>query len=773
MLILPILSGGMDSYFANGLTGIFQKTSSGATTFQLSYIFHNQGLVDVQSGTLDINANGGGATGIFNVASNAMCSFNGGYTFNNGTILSGAGTNRFWSNNKTLNGTIYCQNVECNATLRGTFTISGTTNFPGFFNWLSGPMEAPGQGTIATNTTLLISSFGGGMVERTLTNNGTVIHTDGTIYGGSGIISGTFIYNNGLWLEQGDTSFQSSGGAYFNNLGTFRKTAGTNTVFQNGFGLVNGGTIELLTGLLQTDTSVQTNGAMVLMGGNFKANPIFYFRGGTLSGTNTVFSSIFVNEGGQLNPGLSGAGRLNVTGNYEQTSAAINAGTVDGVMNIEIGGPSPGTDFDKVAITGTATLAGVLNVTLINGFVPPPGSTYQFLTASSQIRTFDTFNYPSNQVAMVITTNATSSTIQVINTPPSLAAIANQTVAEMTLFNLTPSASDNDLPAQSLTFSLTNSPAGATINTNTGQISWTPSETDGPGTNSFTVVVTDNGTNNLSASRTFNVVVNEVNVALALFVPATQTIDESTLLFVNATATDADVPTNSLTFTLVSGPAGLNIAPTGVILWTPTEAQGPSTNVVTIRVSDNGSPSLRTTNSFTVIVSEVNEAPALAPIANQTINPGIVLTITNSAIDTDLPSNSLNFSLISPPSGVAIDPTSGVLTWRPGIAQANTTNAITVRVTDNGSPVLFDEENFTVVVNALAPVILTPILMSSGQFQMQVSGAVGPDYAIQASSTLTNWTTLTTTNASSTPFDFIDSSAGATNHRFYRILLGP
>jgi hypothetical protein len=58
------------------------------------------------------------------------------------------------------------------------------------------------------------------------------------------------------------------------------------------------------------------------------------------------------------------------------------------VLSIDIGGTNPGTDFDQLAITGTATLDGTLNVALINGFVPDPGSTYVIMTFSSLSSTF-------------------------------------------------------------------------------------------------------------------------------------------------------------------------------------------------------------------------------------------------------------------------------------------------------------------------------------------------------------------------------------------------
>ena len=59
------------------------------------------------------------------------------------------------------------------------------------------------------------------------------------------------------------------------------------------------------------------------------------------------------------------------------------------------------------------------------------------------------------------------------------------------------------------------------------------------------------------------------------------------LLTFTASATDADLPANTLTYSLVGAPAGASIAPsTGVFTWTPTETQGPATFNFTVRVSD-------------------------------------------------------------------------------------------------------------------------------------------------------------------------------------------
>ena len=55
---------------------------------------------------------------------------------------------------------------------------------------------------------------------------------------------------------------------------------------------------------------------------------------------------------------------------------------------------------------------------------------------------------------------------------------------------------------------------GASIDTN-GIITWIPDETQGPGTNSITTVVTDNGTPPRSVTNSSTVVVNEFDACLS------------------------------------------------------------------------------------------------------------------------------------------------------------------------------------------------------------------------------------------------------------------
>ena len=72
--------------------------------------------------------------------------------------------------------------------------------------------------------------------------------------------------------------------------------------------------------------------------------------------------------------------------------------------------------------------------------------------------------------------------------------------------NLTAVGSDLDVPAQTLTYSLTGTvPSGASINPSTGAFSWTPTAAQGGHIYTLTVRVTDNGSPNLFAERQFNV----------------------------------------------------------------------------------------------------------------------------------------------------------------------------------------------------------------------------------------------------------------------------
>jgi hypothetical protein len=79
-----------------------------------------------------------------------------------------------------------------------------------------------------------------------------------------------------------------------------------------------------------------------------------------------------------------------------------------------------------------------------------------------------------------------------------------------------------------------------------------------------------------------------------------------------------------------------------------------------------------------------NTPPFIAPMTDRTVTFSQVLAFTVTVTDSDLP---LHFALEAPvPAGAIIGVSNGLLTWTPSAAQTPSTNLITVRVTDNGTP---------------------------------------------------------------------------------------
>ncbi|WP_145234608.1 putative Ig domain-containing protein [Urbifossiella limnaea] len=214
-----------------------------------------------------------------------------------------------------------------------------------------------------------------------------------------------------------------------------------------------------------------------------------------------------------------------------------------------------------------------------------------------------------------------------------------------------------------------------------------------------------------AAPATADAVVTVVNTPPVLAPIGNRTVNEGNTFTFTATATDPDAG-QTLRFTLDAGaPAGAGIDPTtGVFTWATTEADGPGVYAVTVRVTDDANPAATAFETITVTVGEVNLAPVLAAVGDRTVNEGELVTIPATAADPDLPANALTFTLTGAPAGASIDPTTGVFTWTPTEAQGPATFTFTVRVTDNGTPALFDEEAITVTVGEVnTPPVLDPI----------------------------------------------------------------
>ncbi|GAB5536717.1 MAG: hypothetical protein Rubg2KO_29660 [Rubricoccaceae bacterium] len=424
--------------------------SQGEGTTAFFYPFgrlDNDGTVRVETGTLllsnGISSFSTSGDGAFEVADGAVLRFNqSSYSYGASSTVSGAGTLRVTSGTTTLGsagmtgptqiqgGTLRLSNTdtaselatvevssggiggEAEVTINGLVTWTGgslgirnrkgTLNLlggveargtdpkrfaggtyinPASFRWIEGPLEVNTGGTF-----------------RNLAGATFSIESDDAWTRGNGFIT---VINEGTIVKAG-TAGQTTISlpfAPFNNDGEIRVESGTL--------LLNIGS----TGGNSTDTGLYRvfEGASLRFGGGGGAIRTFTTEA-SIEGTGTVEMGGTLRFSGTIRPGAS-PGILAVTGDLPALQA-------DGVLDIEIGGSTAGTDFDQLAVSGAATLGGILRVTLTDGFQPQVGDRFQVISAAGGATgAFDQLELPDGLEAFV-DASATGAEL-VIGTPVS------------------------------------------------------------------------------------------------------------------------------------------------------------------------------------------------------------------------------------------------------------------------------------------------------------------------------------------------------------------
>jgi hypothetical protein len=327
-------------------------------------------------------------------------------------------------------------------------------------------------------------------------------------------------------------------------------------------------------------------------------------------------------------------------------------------------------------------------------------------------------------------TNAFTVMVQEAPTPPSLAALLPREIPESAPFLWAIPGVDSDVPAQTLSYRLLEGPSGSVL-TN-GVFAWTPDETLGGSSAVLKIALSDG---ELSVTNSVVLSVLEVNQPPVPTPLGTRRVSEGNVLSFTVGATDADLPDQRLSYSAVSAPAGMTVSSNGVVSWRPTEAQGPSTNMVLIRVVDDGKPALSATNAIEIVVREVNTVPILEVVSDRTVKlPGLV-SLTLRASDADLPIQPLTYRLVSGPAGMTVG-TDGSLRWSPTESQARSTNLVSVSASDG---VTSANTGFVVVVEASPRLSLQ--VTGGNAVVIQVAGPAGALCRLEQAETATGaWT---------------------------------
>jgi hypothetical protein len=181
--------------------------------------------------------------------------------------------------------------------------------------------------------------------------------------------------------------------------------------------------------------------------------------------------------------------------------------------------------------------------------------------------------------------------------------------------------------------------------------------------------------------------------------------------------------------------------------------------------------------------SSSNTPPVLPSQATRIINPLNPLVVTNAVTDSDVPAQTLAYSIsstISATNAPTINTNTGVISWTPAAAQAGTSNTITAIVTDNGVPPLSATNSFSVIVNPVPPI--SGVTFTNGGFLLTWFAPTNDIFQVQFTDSLAplNWTNIgnlvtytngpTITNGLFTFFD-VGTQYPFTGLRFYRLIL--
>ncbi|MDP2339919.1 MAG: Ig-like domain-containing protein [Deltaproteobacteria bacterium] len=325
-------------------------------------------LTTAPSGTVNIEGGSGGDRFIFGSINNEG-------TLNVAFPLTMSTANQTIVNSGTIN-------VSSTLAVTGTGTDvvlqDGLVNVTGLFHVDNGSVtmlggETAGQPIVLRSSALVIddaadgvASFvlgGASSISGTINENQTVLIQGSDFNGNTTVTAPTGLVVEGtLILRSANQGFQSrlnvSGGVLLiEETGELRSEAGSGGdrfVFGN---VTNEGDVVIdFTTAFQTGTF--TNTATGEIGGTSVAN----FLGG------------FVNQG-SFSPG-DGA----VHGTLSLPRSTAIAG-----LRVGLGGTNPGVTFDRVVVTGTATVSGLLAVELDPGYLPTQGDVFTIVTATTSV----------------------------------------------------------------------------------------------------------------------------------------------------------------------------------------------------------------------------------------------------------------------------------------------------------------------------------------------------------------------------------------------------
>lgn len=326
-----------------------------------------------------------------------------------------------------------------------------------------------------------------------------------------------------------------------------------------------------------------------------------------------------------------------------------------------------------------------------------------------------TFTYKANDGTVDSNTATVTITVTNENDPPVIGA--DQTLAtneDMALNFTINSATDVDVPAQTLSYKIISAPQHGTLSNCINASTWTTdlSCTYNPdsnyyGTDIFTVRAND-GVSDSVAVETITITINPVNDAPTLV--ATQAIsvsEDSSVTF--DLGLGSDVESDPLAYTKLTNTSNGTITCTGgtsrSCTYTP-NANFEGTDTFSYKVNDGALDS--NTATVTITVTPTNDPPVIGADQTLATNEDTALNFSlNAATDIDVPAQTISYKIISAPLHGTISNCINTSGWQSDIsctyapdANWNGTDSFTVRANDGVSDSVADA-TVTITVNAV------------------------------------------------------------------------
>ncbi len=328
---------------------------------------------------------------------------------------------------------------------------------------------------------------------------------------------------------------------------------------------------------------------------------------------------------------------------------------------------------------GTPTIDSVDTTSSQGGTITDNGGGNYTYTPQADFFGTDTFTYTIIDGQNQTDTATVSVTVNPVNDPPQVTNPGDQTNEEGATVSLAISASDVD--GDTLTYTANGLPEGLSINSATGVISGTISQTAASDSPYSVTVTVDDGVTQVqllvSDAESFTWTVNKVNVAPSLTQPGNQVNAEGDVVNLQMQASDADGDT--LTYSATGLPPGLSIEASGLNAGkiSGTIAAGAaefSPYIVTVTVEDPDGAS--DSKSFTWTI---NSPPEVTNPGDQANYTGDTVSLQIVASDADF--DTLTYSASGLPDGLSINPTTGVISGKIASTAAGI-HHVTVTVSD-------------------------------------------------------------------------------------------